>query len=73
MLIEVHHEAIIAEGKKEYITGNYMGEGGIIETITLVVKKVCENAEKERVQKVLSKVWHWCIAHLKWEYNKLEK
>lgn len=72
MLIQVHHESIIAGSNQQYITGNYMGEDCIIETITLVVKKVYQNADSDQIKKVLNKAWHWYIAYLKWEDEQLD-
>lgn len=77
MLIEVHHEAYAVGDGKMFLTGNYKNIDGTIETITLGVSAllICDveltDKIKERVNKVLSKAWHWYIAYLEWEDKQI--
>lgn len=76
MLIQVHHESYSVGDTQMYLTGNYQGPEGLIETITLSVAAllICEPEVSEelkaKVDKVLSKAWHWYTAYLNWEDSR---
>ncbi len=78
MLIEVHHEAYATGDEKMFLTGNYLNPDGVIETITLDIAALfCDpdvtDELKERINKVLSKAWHWYTSYLKWEDEQVDE
>ena len=78
MLIQVHHEAI-AIGSSEYTLSGQYDNAGIIETITLDVSAllICDSVVTEelkaKIEKTLSKAWHWYCAYLKWEDEQFDE
>lgn len=74
MLIEVHHEAYAAGNSNLFLTGNYQNIDGVIETVTLETTQVfTEKGVEARVNKVLSKAWHWYTSYLKWEDEQIDE
>lgn len=79
MIIEVHHEAIGVGDNKMFFTGNYKNSDGLIETITLDIAAllICEpeisNELKRKIEKILSKAWHWYVAYMAWEDGNIDE
>lgn len=73
MLIRVNHEAIAIGSNYDMLSGQYGAETITLQVDALLIcDSIISDDLKLKVEKVLSKAWHWYCAYLEWEDENLD-